>query len=225
MAWEVWASKNAYKKHAGDQLMLVTGICCGIVVCMFIVLDGPDGSGTTRQADLLAQYLQKNGYDVLLTAEPSTSAPGMKARELISSGADVPAEEIQQLFCDDRREHLSTVIQPALDKGMIVVCDRYVLSTLVYGSVAGVPREKLIAMNADFPDPDLTILTLPPFDVCLERIGRRETTDSFEKREFQEKVHQLYSEIDDSDVLQVDTSGTREESAAIIWRSVSERLQ
>ena len=102
----------------------------------FIVLEGPDGAGTTTHAKLLAERLESEGHEVVLTMEPTEGEYGKKVREALCGGgvaryAPTP-EEIQQLFCADRAEHVTQVIQPALRAGKIVICDRFLDSTIVY---------------------------------------------------------------------------------------------
>ena len=197
---------------------------------VFIVFEGPDGGGTTTHARLLEERLRVSGKEVVLTAEPTGGAHGRRIREVIEGRgvlqyAPTP-EDLQRLFCADRAEHIASVIAPSLAEGKTVICDRYVPSTLVYGEVSGVPRELLEKWNADFPKPDLTILTLPPFATCLERLERRETRDSFEQEEFQRKVYEGYVRYagEHSEVEVVDTSGAKEEVAERIWEAVSGEL-
>lgn len=184
----------------------------------FIVFDGPDGAGTTRQSKIFAQRLKESGVDVLLTAEPTDSPFGDEIRGILQRDSLPSPQALQLLFCADRANHVETVIEPALRKGKTVVCDRYALSTVVYGAAQGIDKNWLRAINDVFPKPDMTFITLPPFDVCMERINRRKAQDQFETEGFQRRVYEEYKALEDPSVFFVDTSGSKEESAEMVWR-------
>src|SRR3989344_2833400 len=151
---------------------------------LFIVFEGPDGAGTTTHAKLLAERLRKEGKEVVLTAEPTEGKFGKEISEALTlkgaPGAAPTPKEIQQLFCSDRAEHVMMVIQPALDAGKIVISDRYVPSTLVYGEAQDLPLVWLKSLNTNFIQPDCTFLLLPPFAVGAKRLEKRVTRDLFE---------------------------------------------
>jgi len=192
---------------------------------VFIVLEGPDGSGTTSQSKLLAERLRKEGHDVLLTAEPTTGPIGVFIRNQLSvSGNSVTAGALQLLFTADRAWHVDTVIQPALDAGKVVVCERYGISTVIYGSATGLDGEWLAAANDKFLKPDLLIVTLPQFDIAIQRINARKEKDIMEEKvELQRRIHDLYRAFATAhpECPLVDTSSTLEQSAEEIYRHVS----
>ncbi|MDA1292783.1 MAG: dTMP kinase [bacterium] len=190
----------------------------------FIVFEGPDGSGTTRQTAFLVDSLRKSGKSVLMTAEPTESKVGQDIRKMLQQDTMPTPDSMQLLFCADRANHVSTVIEPALRKGQIVVCDRFSLSTIVYGAAQGIDKQWLESINAKFPKPDLTFITLPPFDICMERINRRKTQDQFEMENFQRRVYENYKSIEDPSVVFVDTSGSKQETADFVWRQYQERF-
>lgn len=192
---------------------------------LFIVLEGPDGAGTTTHAKLLAERLESEGHEVVLTMEPTEGEYGKKVREALCGGgvaryAPTP-EEIQQLFCADRAEHVTQVIQPALRAGKIVICDRYIPSTLIYGEASGVSRALLEEWNVGFPAPDLLFLLLPPFEAAWKRVEKRDERDAFEQEVFQRKVYEGYMRYasEHPKVRVIDTAKTKEESADLIWKS------
>ncbi len=187
----------------------------------FIVLEGPDGAGTTSHGQLLSAALLSDGHDVLLTAEPTGGSIGTYVRHRLSSG-DMPSPAAMQLlFCADRAQHVEEVIKPALAAGKIIVCDRYVPSTMVYGQAAGVDEAWLSCINAVFPKPDILLYLLPPFAVCRQRIALRTRQDAFEKETFQRRVHELYQSIAKDHAHVLDSSGTKEETADIIAKIVA----
>ena len=142
---------------------------------MFIVLEGIDGSGTTTQAANLAQELARRGLDVLQTAEPSTGSIGKEARERLSANraqSFLAAETLALLFAADRLAHIGEVIQPALQAGKIVICDRYLLSSWAYQSLH-CDLDWVKTLNAHAPWPDLTFfLDLDP-EVAAQRVALR----------------------------------------------------
>ncbi len=117
-----------------------------------IILEGPDGSGTTTHSALLAETLRKEGRDVLLTCEPTDGPIGRFIRgELSKEKIDSPAA-LQLLFTADRAWHVDTVIRPALEAGKTVITDRFSLSTIVYGEALGIDKEWLESMNKKITD-------------------------------------------------------------------------
>jgi dTMP kinase len=192
----------------------------------FIVFEGPDGSGTTLHSRLLSERLTAEGMNVLLTFEPTDGPIGLAIREELTSGKGLPPQAIQERFSADRAWHVEHVIEPALEAGKVVISDRYALSTLAYGEAQGVDPAFLAKLNKNFVQPDCSLLLLPPFDVCQERLRRREVLDSFEKEEFQRKVHAIYERFGQGDphLQVVDTSGEKEEVAEEIYRKVKSSL-
>lgn len=190
----------------------------------FIVFDGPDGSGTTRQCAFLTESLRKSGLNVLLSSEPTESTIGQEIRNMLNHDTMPSPDATQLLFCADRANHVSTVIEPALRKGQTVVLDRYSLSTIVYGAAQGVDKEWLESINEKFPKPDLTFITLPPFDVCMARLQSRKTRDQFEMENFQRRVYENYKSIEDPSVIFVDTSGSKQQTANFVLRQYLERF-
>ncbi len=190
----------------------------------FIVLEGPDGAGTTLHAKLLAERLMSEGHNVVLTAEPTDGPIGSSIRARLKSDEKIDPLELQKLFSEDRSWHIQNVIQPALDAGKIVITDRYIASTLVYGEALEVPLEKLKEMNNNFIQTDLEFVLLPPYEVCRERIMRRESRDQLEKDDLQKKVYAGYERYvqENPHVKKIDTSGDKSASAKTIYDCLME---
>ena len=191
----------------------------------FIVLEGPDGAGTTLHSRLLAENLEREGHDVVLTAEPTEGGIGRHIRGILDGDSMPSADAVQLLFCADRAQHVAEIIIPALGQGKTVVSDRYALSTIVYGAALGLDQEWLEGVNSSFPKPDITVITLPPFEVCQQRLGSRSSNDQFEKLEFQKKIYSLYESIQDPNVQFVDTSGEKESSAMQVMQAVLDNFE
>lgn len=192
----------------------------------FIVLDGPDGSGTTLHTRLLSEKLQSEGRAVMLTAEPTSGPIGTWVREQLHNHSNLPAEALQLLFTADRAAHVRDVIFPALAAGKDIICDRYTYSTIAYGEAAGLDAQWLAGIQSPFPVPTCTIFALPSIDVCFERLARRESRDMFEKRDLQERVHASYHRMakHDSSINVIDTAGEKAVSAEKIWQIVRGRI-
>src|SRR2546429_4092072 len=136
---------------------------------LLIAFEGGEGAGKTTQARLLAIWLREQGYDVIATHEPGATKIGMRLRALLldtaHTGLSARAEAL--MYAADRAEHVESVIAPALERGTIVVTDRYVDSSIAYqGRGRNQPVSEVAALNrwatGDL-EPDLTILLdLPP---------------------------------------------------------------
>jgi dTMP kinase len=148
---------------------------------LFITLEGLDGSGKTTQIKRLATWLEKRGLRTVVTRQPGGTATGDRIRAILldSRSTDVaPMAEMALMFAD-RAQAIAEVIEPALDAGKIVLCDRFTDSTEAYqgggrelGSEMVLDLHRLICGNLQ---PDLTLLLLPSFDASLARARRRNT--------------------------------------------------
>lgn len=163
----------------------------------FIVLEGLDGSGQSTQVKLLADFLAQREKQFLITKEPTPNSEfGKKIRQALLGNEKINSKELQKLFVQDRKWHLENEIFPALAKGWIVVCDRYLFSTLSYGIADGLSEKDLLAMNSKFLLPDILFFLDTPPQVCVERIEKRgEGKQLFEKLEKLEKVYVAYKDI------------------------------
>lgn len=165
---------------------------------MFIVIDGPDGSGKSTLARRLTGQLKQNGSPAICTCEPTyDSEAGQKLRQLLKTGSIDNVYTFADLFVEDRKVHITSLIEPALEKGIIVVCDRYKYSSLAYQQLQGVDADYLIESNRPCLVPDFTFILLPQdADVLLRRIAHRgEERDIFEKREFLLRTLECYRKL------------------------------
>ncbi|HHE67471.1 MAG TPA: dTMP kinase [Candidatus Parcubacteria bacterium] len=160
----------------------------------FIVFEGLDGSGQTTQVKLLENYLEGKGYRVVSTKEPTQeSEAGKEIKEILNHKKRISASRLQELFAQDRREHLEGFIIPALKEGKIVISDRYFFSSFAYGSSEGLELNWLLELNKDFILPDITFILKVKPEVCIERIEKRgEAKTLFEKQEKLREVWNVY---------------------------------
>lgn len=130
---------------------------------LFITFEGQDGAGKSTQIDLLAQFLREKGYDVVLTREPGGCPIAEKIRDLLLDvqNADMNAVTEALLYAAARAELVRKVILPALMSGKVVLCDRYIDSSIAYqGYGRQLGYDTVIAMNKAAMDtaiPDLTL--------------------------------------------------------------------
>jgi dTMP kinase len=191
----------------------------------FIVIEGADGVGSSTQCGMLVDTLKAEGRIAMLTGEPSSGEIGRLARELLRSGGETNPATLALLFAADRLEHYNNVIRPALQAGIDVVSDRYLLSSYVYQSL-DVPLDLVKSFNAVAVPADVTILISLPFDVAWERIQRRlksgtAVEEIFDKLESQKRIHANYKNmLDMVGGIAVDGSGTPEEVAQRVRAAV-----
>jgi len=209
----------------------------------FITFEGLDGSGKSTQLRLLAKALQARGRAVTTTRQPGGTELGDQVRALLLNSKTqyvAPLAEMALMFAD-RAQSIHQIIQPALAKGQIVLCDRFTDSTEAYqGGGRSLGSERVLAMHrAVCGDlwPDLTLLLLPDLDASLARARRRnvrqqtqaadENRFEAEERAFYERVFSQYREIAARDVLRVVTIADDAPIDAIekrIVKIVEERL-
>lgn len=174
----------------------------------FIVFEGLDGSGLSTQAKLLRDFLDKKGYELVLTKEPALNFKwGKKIQEILAKKDYPPSglrtqsiypkkefhKKLQELFAENRKEHLKKVIIPALKERKIVISDRYFFSSFTYGSASGLDLDYLIGLNKKFLLPDITFILKVRPEICLVRIRKRKKAKTlFEEKEKLEKVWQIY---------------------------------
>ncbi len=189
----------------------------------FIVLEGLDGAGTTTQTQLLHDYFTQNETTSFATFEPTDGLIGRTIRELLSttatSDADRPHErELGLLFAADRLAH-SRWVRRHTTTGGVVVCDRYVLSSMAYQSATGaVSANWVVEVNDGCAVPDVTVFVDVPVEECLRRLAtRRSDTSIYEKQSVLEKIDSAYRSLFDlyrrhfGKVVVVDGTGSPEE--------------
>ncbi|OGO25822.1 MAG: dTMP kinase [Chloroflexi bacterium RBG_16_54_11] len=170
---------------------------------MFITLEGPDGSGKTRQLPKLAEYLCQAGYDVLTTREPGGTSISEQIRTVVHNLENKemnPRTEIL-LYQASRAQLVEQVIRPHLKKGGVVVCDRYADSTLAYQGYGHQVDIELLRVLVDFATgglkPDLTILLDVDVETGLRRKelkGEWNRLDAYDL-EFHQRVRQGYHQL------------------------------
>ena len=140
----------------------MTSPALGSLPGWFVVLEGGEGGGKSTQIELLAQHLRGQGCEVVVTREPGGSPRAEAIRELILAPGDLDARCEALLFAAARADHAATVIRPALQRGAVVLSDRYLDSSVAYQGVARSLGERQIRdlslWATDDLVPDLTVI-------------------------------------------------------------------
>ena len=174
---------------------------------LFISFEGTEGSGKTSVIKSCEEFLKNKGFKVILTREPGGIKISEQIRNIILSNDNTEMDPMTEalLFAASRRQHLVEKIIPALNDGYIVLCDRYVDSSLVYQGISrGIGLEKVLEINRYAIDdlfPDLTIFIDVRPEVGLKRVfngeGREINRLDLEKLPFHQKIYDGYVSLCD----------------------------
>jgi len=202
------------------------------VAGLFITLEGGDGSGKTTQAGLLEAWLVESGRSVVRTREPGGTDLGVELREIVlhRRGHIAPRAEAL-LYAADRAHHVDTLVRPALDRGDVVLQDRYIDSSVAYQGAGRVLGGDEIRTLSDWATgglaPDLTVLLdLDELEGRRRLDGARTDYDRLEseKAEFHARVRAAYLAIAESEpdrFVVIDATRPQSEIAEVIRRRVS----
>ncbi|HVF05693.1 MAG TPA: dTMP kinase [Frankiaceae bacterium] len=201
---------------------------------VFIAFEGGEGAGKSTQANLLAEWLRTRRDEVVVTFEPGATKAGAAIRKVLLSPAQAalaPRAEAM-LYAADRADHVENVIRPALDRGAVVVTDRFVDSSLAYqGGGRSLPMAELRRLSqwatSGIRPPDLTILLDLDPEVGLARAGGRPDRMERESLEFHERVRAAFRELAHHGrgrYVVIDASQPPDEVAAEVQRAVERRL-
>lgn len=206
---------------------------------IFITLEGPDGSGkTTALKEIFNQLKTLTDKQIVSTREPGGSPIAEKIRELILDPAhkEMDARTEALLYAASRRQHLVERVLPVLEAGDIVLCDRFVDSSIAYqGYARGIGETGIFKINdfaTDGIQPDLTLYIDVPAEVGLSRIQKSMGTREYnrldqEKQSFHEKVRAGYLNIahdNPSRIVTIDGTQTPEEVVADCMQVVKTRF-
>lgn len=204
---------------------------------IFITIEGPEGSGKTTVAKNVVEKLQEEGFKVLYTREPGGVGIAEKIRDIIldvnNTNLDPRSEAL--LYAASRRQHLVEKVIPALENGYIVICDRFVDSSLAYqGHARNIGIDEIYDINMFAINnkwPDITILLDVDPEVGLQRIMQNRQNEvnrlDLEGLNFHNKVHQGYQIIKEkySDrITLVDGNKSKEEVFDEVYKIIKDRL-
>ncbi len=192
---------------------------------LFITLEGGDGSGKTTQAELLREWLDGLGREVVRTREPGGTEVGVEVREIVlHHRGDISPRAEALLYAADRAHHVATLVRPALERGAVVLQDRYIDSSVAYQGAGRVLDSREVRALSEWATedlaPDLTVLLdLDPeaargrLDASRTRYDRLEA----EASEFHRRVREAYLAIAEAEperVVVVDAAQPAEQIAA-----------
>ena len=205
-------------------------------MALFVTFEGPEGGGKSTQIRRLAARLTERSHDVVMTREPGGTALGESLRELLlgSRHSAMLPETEALLNSAARSQHVAEVIRPALAQGKIVLCDRYLDSTLAYqGAGRGLDVDELVALQAFATRclwPDLTFLLDVPIEVGMSRrVSSGEPLNRFDSdsRAFHERVRSYFLDAASRDPQRwrvVDASGERDAVEHVLLELTLQRL-
>lgn len=204
---------------------------------MFITFEGPDGSGKSTIIKKVYEKLVNDGFDIVLTREPGGTPIAEKIRDIILDNSNVALDARTEalLYAASRRQHLVEKIRPALKEGKIVLCDRFLDSSLAYQGggrnlgVQNVLNINLFATENTYPD--LTLFFDIDPELGLKRVSqdKKRVADRLdnENENFHEKVYSTFKEIvktNNQRIITIDASKSIEEVTECAYRTIKEKI-
>ena len=190
---------------------------------LFITLEGGDGAGKSTQMKNIEKYFTDRGYTCIRSREPGGTAIGEKLREILLDTANSEMSDVTEMmiYAAARAQHVREFIRPALERGEIVICDRFVDSSIAYQACGRNLGDMVATVNSYAIDgvmPDITFwMDIDP-EAGRKRIGNREDSEldrlEREKMDFHYRVYDGYSRLCEEDserVKRIDATGTIEE--------------
>ena len=200
---------------------------------MFITIEGPDGAGKSTQVNNIAKYFEDRGYSVVRTREPGGTVISEKLREIVLDPENTEMSDVAEtmIYAAARAQHVAEKIAPALSRGEVVICDRFIDSSIAYQGYGRELGEKvrevnLIAVNGTMPDVTF-FLDLDPA-IGIERISaNREGADRLEQEamDFHYKIYEGFKEIAQREperFIVIDASRSVDEIKADIYAKLDE---
>jgi len=203
---------------------------------MFITLEGGEGSGKTTHAKKVMDYLENVGYKVILTREPGGTLIGLDIRQILlaSKNTDLVPEAELLLYLSDRVQHVKQLINPALARGDVVICDRFIDSTDAYQGAARRLDLDLKGLHQLFnvPTPNLTLLFDLPPEVGLSRAKKRSDSGKSDKSQdrFEEEELDFHHRLREGYLCLAKNESNRfriidaELSKGEVWNQIKKRL-
>ena len=185
----------------------------------FIVFEGIDGSGSSTQADIIVRKLKEAGIPVLHTYEPSSGEIGRFIRNLFTRKEEMPNwKAMSLLFSADRMQHVQNVVEPSIENGDVVICERYYYSTIGYQvytatndfiqsedffmdystflpAIEVITRKWIIELNKYAKKPDLTIVLSISPENALKRMSGRQLDQFEQKSDLQHYLAEYYDNL------------------------------
>ena len=199
---------------------------------LFISFEGLEGSGKSTQVGLLGSKLKEEGYEIVVTREPGGTRIGELIREITHGRDNVDLTGVTEayLMAASRAQHVREIIKPALDAGKIVVCDRFLDSSLAYQGYGRELGEEIIwqlnTLAIEEVLPDLTFFLDVSPEVGFERRNGAKKIDrlDLQQKDFYERVYEGYKQLAEKykeRFVTIDGTKSVEEVAGMVWEKVS----
>lgn len=201
---------------------------------LFIAFEGADGCGKSTQIRFLAEYLQEKGIGVVCTREPGGSPVAEKIREVVLSRENTGMAAMTEalLYAAARAEHVHKVIAPAIEAGKVVLCDRFVDSSIAYqGYGRGLGAKTVWRINEPAVDgvlPDVTVFLNVPPERAFERMNENKEYDRLELEDisFHRRVYEGYMELcKKPGVIVIEARGSKFETRDVIRQQIEPVLK
>lgn len=194
----------------------------------FITFEGLDGAGTTTQTGMLVNKLKNIGHSAQFTGEPTERPIGVLIRQILKGQKPFDRKALALLFAADRLDHCETLIRPLVNRGFMVISDRYIASSLAY-QVEDAPMDWVVKINEFAIPPDLVIFLKVSPEIAMKRVEKRGSDrEIFEKLEFQQRVMQNYltaiEPLPNKQKLVVDGTMSKESIHDIIMKRVGQQF-
>ena len=199
---------------------------------LFVVFEGVEGSGKSTQSRELKRRLTKSGFTATLVREPGGTPTGQRIRQLLKGDHEITSMAELFLFLAARTTLIETVVRPALDKGEVVVCDRYIYSTAAYQGYGRGLNLDVIRQLTDLATGGLTpqiafLLDLSSDEGFRRKSGVRLDRIERERDGFHQRVRQGYLKIVESESERwcvIDATKSAEEISEIVWSQVRQKV-
>lgn len=200
---------------------------------LFIAIEGGEGAGKSTHSKRLAEFLESLGHEVMLTREPGGTPTAEKIRNILLDPeiTDMPDETEALLFAAARADHAINKMRPALERGIIVICDRYIDSSVAYqGAARGLGVDKIRELSEWATEqllPDFTIYLDVPAEAGEERMDGIDRME-IQSREFHFAVHQAFRDIAASSGrpnVVIDATAPKDDVAAAVRAAVEQLLK
>lgn len=199
----------------------------------FITFEGGDGAGKSTQIKKLMEYLESKGFDVILTREPGGTDIGEKIRQIILDPENTEMDSVTEamLYAASRAQHVAQVIKPAIEEGKIVICDRFVDSSIAYQGYARNLGDSVSIINSyavgEYMPHKTFLLKLKPQAGSLRMAGREKDRIELEAASFHQKVYDGYVALEKEypeRIVGIDASGTIDAIAEEIREHINKLL-
>ena len=195
---------------------------------LFIAIEGGEGAGKSTHSKRLAEYLESLGHEVMLTREPGGTPTAEKIRNILLDPeiTDMPDETEALLFAAARADHAINKMRPAIERGVIVICDRYIDSSVAYQGIArGLGEQKIRELSEWATEqllPDFTIYLDVPAEAGEQRMDGIDRME-IQSREFHFAVHQAFRDIAANSArpnIVIDATAPKDDVAAAVRAAV-----